>query len=64
MPMGANRVKPFAAVEQAASERAGVLELCAGAPEKCGHDASERVVSADAGRQGGSMATETARMVL
>jgi len=49
--MGTNRVKPFAAVEQAASERAGVLELCLSDAQKCRDDASERVVGAAAGRE-------------
>jgi hypothetical protein len=64
MAMGTNGVKSFAAIEQAASERAGVLELCTSAAEKCWDDPSERVAGAAAGWQGVGVAAETARMVL
>ena len=50
--------------EQAASERAGVLELGGGAAQTGGDDASERVAGAAAGRQDVGVAAETAGMVL
>ena len=64
MAMETNGVKSLAAVEQAATERASVLELCGRDAEKCGDDASERVAGATAGWQDVGVAAETAGMVL